>query len=55
MHVAINAYLAICGFLSILLWLKPWNLGAISTLLNSITTSLSPILNIDSIKTSSQS
>jgi len=54
-EIALNGYIAISGFFSILLWLQPWNLGGISTGLNGITSALRPVYNINSIKTSSQS
>lgn len=54
-RMALNGYIAVCGFFSILLWLQPWNLGFISTALNSVVSSLNPIYNINTIKTSSAS
>ena len=54
-EMAINAYISVCGFLSLLLWLQPCSLGILSTLLNSFTVILQPIYNINSIKISSSS
>ena len=54
-EMALNAYVAVSGFLAMLLWLQPWNLGVLSTLLNGITTSLKPVYNVNSIKTTSSS
>jgi hypothetical protein len=54
-EMAINGYIAVSGFLSLLLWLQPCNLGIISTLLSGITVILQPIYNINTIKISSSS
>jgi hypothetical protein len=54
-EMALNGYIAIAGFFSLLLWLQPWNLGAISTFLNGVTSALQPVYNVNTIKTSSSS
>jgi hypothetical protein len=52
-ELGINIYIAIAGILSILLWLQPSNIGPLTTLSNNIITSLSPVYNINTIKTTS--